>query len=77
MAGPGEVRLRQAIRILRKTQPPLEPIDIKPTNALEAILIERIQHLEEQVLILNNRINWLIGLIVSALVAIVVKYVLG
>jgi hypothetical protein len=77
MAGTGEKKLKSALRNFHHPRPKPKPINISPSNTLEALLIERILYLETQISQLHIRINWLIGLIISTLVAIVIKYVLG
>ena len=73
---PGERQLRHVIHKLRRPSPEPKPISIAPTNALEAILIERIQQLEAEVQDLKSRVNWLILAIVGACITFIAKTLL-
>ena len=75
--GRGERRLRQALQNLRRPPSHPKPINIEPTNALEALLIERIQQLESDIQELKTRVNWLILAIVGACLTFITKTLFG
>jgi len=52
--------------------PPREPVDLRPTNAFEVAIAERMKAMEEEIGELRSRINWLLTVIVGAAVTNIV-----
>ncbi|GBD11292.1 hypothetical protein HRbin23_00947 [bacterium HR23] len=65
-------RLEDAVRRLRKPQPP--PVDLRPPTAFDALLEQRISALERSLEDLKGRVNGLIFLVIGA---VVVQIILG
>lgn len=69
----GDQRLRDALRRLRNLSAPrtdprpegARPLKVEPTSAFELAVSERLAHLQRDVDRLQNRVNWLLGLIAS------------
>jgi len=70
----GERRLRDALSRLRRLstakgagpcKEDARPLSVAPTNAFELAVAERLAHLQRDVDRLQNRVNWLLGLIAS------------
>ena len=62
--------LKAALRRLRP--PPCPPVDLRPTNAFEVAIAERLKALEAELDQLRGRINWLLTVIVGAAVTNIV-----
>lgn len=72
----GENRLRSAIRRLRPKQIPRpDPINLAPTNAFEAVALERLEYLEQSVARLESRVNWLLVMVGGASLSFILKTV--
>ena len=59
--------LKDAIRRLRRPRPP--EVDVSPVSTFDALLDQRLDHLERQVDELKTRINGLVFLVIGAVVA--------
>lgn len=64
--------LKNALRKLRK--PPLAGVDLSPASTFDALLEQRIGHLERHVDELKTRINGLVFLVAGA---VIIQIVLG
>lgn len=62
--------LRAALRHLRPASCP--PVDLRPTNAFEVAIAERMKALEAELDQLRSRINWLLTIIVGAAITNIV-----
>ena len=67
--------LKDAIRRLRRPRPP--EVDLSPASTFDALLDQRLDHLERQVEELKTRINGLVFLVIGAIVAQVVLSIWG
>lgn len=67
--------LKDALRRLRKPRPP--EVDVSPASTFDALLDQRLDHLERHVEELKTRINGLVFLVIGAVVAQVVLSVWG
>ena len=67
--------LKDALRRLRKPRPP--EVDLSPASTFDALLDQRLDHLERHVEELKTRINGLVFLVIGAVVAQVVLSVWG
>lgn len=83
----GEEHLRRALRRFRRPQP--DPADPplrtqfaqsrspgSPTTAFEAILLQRIDDLEDRIVKLESRVNWLLVTIVGACLVFILRTLL-
>ena len=72
----GENKLRAALKRFRpKTIPRPEPLDLAPTNAFEAVALERLEFLERSVARLESRVNWLLVMVGGASLSFILKTV--
>jgi hypothetical protein len=72
----GEHKLRAALRRFRpKPIPRPEVIDLAPTNAFEAVALERLEYLEQSVARLESRVNWLLVMVCGASLSFILKTV--
>jgi hypothetical protein len=75
----GDQHLRRAIRrfrMLRQPQPvpaTPPPVALEPTTAFEAILLQRIDDLEDRIVKLESRVNWLLVTIVGACLVFILR----
>ncbi len=67
--------LKDALRKLRRPRPP--EVDVSPASTFDALLDQRLGHLERQVDELKARINGLVFLVIGAVVAQVVLSIWG
>lgn len=67
--------LKDALRRLRRPRPP--EVDVSPASTFDALLDQRLDHLERQVDELKKRINGLVFLVIGAVVAQVVLSIWG
>lgn len=67
--------LKDALRRLRKPRPP--EVDLSPASTFDALLDQRLDHLERHVEELKTRINGLVFLVIGAVVAQVVLSLWG
>ncbi len=67
--------LKDALRKLRRPRPP--EVDVSPVSTFDALLDQRLGHLERQVEELKARINGLVFLVIGAVVAQVVLSIWG
>ncbi len=73
----GERRLREEVaRWRRSGRKPAAPLNIQPTTALEALLLERIADLEEAIEKLEGRINWMLLTIIGACLVFIIETLL-
>ena len=68
-------RLKDAIRRLRRPQ--TSEVDLSPASTFDALLDQRLDHLERHVEELKKRINGLLFLVLAAVVAQVVLRIWG
>ena len=68
-------RLKDAIRRLRR--PRTSEVDLSPASTFDALLDQRLDHLERHVEELKKRINGLLFLVLAAVVAQVVLRIWG
>lgn len=71
----GSDPLKDAIRRLRRPRPP--EVDLSPASTFDALLDQRLDHLERQVDELKTRINGLMFLVVGAVVAQIILSLSG
>ncbi len=64
--------LKETLRLFRR--PPVREVNLKPTSPFEALLDQRLDHLEAQLQELKGRVS---GLLWAILGAVVVQVVLG
>jgi hypothetical protein len=77
MRDDGEQRLQEAVaRWRRGGRKPAGPLNIQPTTALEALLLERIADLEEAIEKLEGRINWMLLTIIGACLVFIIETLL-
>ena len=62
--------LKDALRKLRRPRPP--EVDLSPASTFDALLDQRLGHLERHVEELKTRINGLVFLVIGAVVAQIV-----
>ena len=67
--------LKDAIRRLRRSRP--GEVDLSPASTFDALLDQRLDHLERHVEELKKRINGLLFLVLAAVVAQVVLRIWG
>ena len=67
--------LRDALRRLRRPRPP--EVDLSPVSTFDALLDQRLDHLERHVEELKTRINGLVFLVIGAVIAQVVLSIWG
>ena len=67
--------LKDAIRRLRRPRPP--EIDLSPASTFDALLDQRLKHLERHVEELKTRINGLVFVVIGAVVAQIVLSLSG
>ena len=67
--------LKDAIRRLRRPRPP--EVDLSPVSTFDALLDQRLDHLERHVEELKTRINGLVFLVIGAVIAQVVLSIWG
>ena len=67
--------LKDALRRLRKPRPP--EVDLSPASTFDALLDQRLDHLERHVEELKTRINGLVFLVIGAVIAQVVLSIWG
>lgn len=73
----GEQRLRQQLARRRQSgRKPTAPLNIQPTTALEALLLERIADLEQAIEKLEGRINWMLLTIIGACLMFIIETLL-
>ena len=71
----GEAKLRAALRRLRPKHERPDYSDLAPSNAFEAIALERLDNLEIRVARLESRINWLLVMVAGASLSFILKTV--
>ena len=71
----GSDPLKDAIRRLRRPRPP--EIDLSPASTFDALLDQRLKHLERHVEELKTRINGLVFVVIGAVVAQIVLSLSG
>ena len=67
--------LKDALRRLRRPRPP--EVDLSPVSTFDALLDQRLDHLERHVEELKTRINGLVFLVIGAVIAQVVLSIWG
>lgn len=67
--------LKDALRRLRRPRPP--EVDVSPASTFDALLDQRLDHLERHVEELKTRINGLVFLVIGAVIAQVVLSIWG
>ena len=67
--------LKDALRRLRRPRPP--EVDVSPVSTFDALLDQRLDHLERHVEELKTRINGLVFLVIGAVIAQVVLSIWG
>ena len=73
----GSDPLKDAIRRLRRPRPPEAEVSLSPASTFDALLDQRLDHLERQVDELKTRINGLMFLVIGAVVAQIILSLSG
>jgi hypothetical protein len=74
--GPGESRLRRAVRRRRRDEP-RAPLDLRPTTPFEQQILAEYQALRRDYEELKKRVDWLTLAILGAALASVLERILG